>query len=241
MNESALTIERPDLWHRALTLATSLTGYTYAPKLPLPDGTIYACGGGGSPFKGPSVEEIQREENITERLRRLREGLARERRTYNTPSSSQKWEQAIKDAEEEKARKGGAKTAPLVFVPPGNLEWVLHEVGHYVAATPEERMLPNYGVSASEVGADGEREWQAWAFEEIILAPFGPAREFAAPTCRDGAAFNKAGPMPQAHLRHIERQIEAMRVDVAQWRALYDDWIRYERVRRGGPSWERSA
>jgi hypothetical protein len=42
---SELTRERPDLWRRGLALATSLTGYVYAPKLPLADGTIYACGG----------------------------------------------------------------------------------------------------------------------------------------------------------------------------------------------------
>jgi hypothetical protein len=235
MNESALTIERPDLWHRALTLATSLTGYTYAPKLPLPDGTIYACGGPAA----PAVNPFREEKDIEKRLKKLRKRLEQEKRDRSTPHSPWQWERWIEEAEKERDK--GAKTAPTVFVPPGNLEWILHEVGHYVAATPEERLLPNYGVSASEVGADGDREWQAWAFEEIILAPFGPAREFSAPTCRDGAAFNKAGPMPQAYLWYIERQIKAMRVDVAQWRALYDDWIRYERVRRGGPSWERSA
>lgn len=282
--DSLLTRERPDLWRRTVALATRLTGYQYVPKLPLPDGTIYACGGGN--YDEPE-DPFVHEPDPRKHLRKLREKLKREERDGSTnyyPSQWQRWidrilertpisdaeqirrrkeiekidseikerrdkieqrrgeieelEQEIEDLERKKSGQVASCAQPRVFVPEGAMEWILHEVGHWIAASPEERLLPNYGLTPSEIGHDGDREWEAWAFEEIILAPFGPSRLFAPPTQRDGAAFAKAGPMPWFALRHAERRMLEMSVDVEEWRALYCEWIKFERG-KPTPSWER--
>ena len=116
------------------------------------------------------------------------------------------------------------------MVPDGAMEWLLHEAGHWVASTQEERAQSNYGLSASEVGHDGDREWQAWAFEEIVLAPFGPSRDFAPPSQRDGAAYNKAGPMRTDCLWHVERQIQLLGLDVERWRIEWGAWVQWGRT-----------
>ena len=142
------------------------------------------------------------------------------------------------DLEALKRKRAALALAPRVFVPEGSLEWLLHEVGHWIPATPEERTATNYGLSAEEVGHGAEREWQAWAFEEIILAPFGPAREFTAPTCRTGVGFSKAGPIASVHLRTVEQAIQKERLAMEEWRAIYGEWIQFERGLTL-PSWKR--
>lgn len=329
MTNSVLTLSRPDIWTRAVSLATRLTGYTYAPKMPLQDGTIYACGGypPGHEYytpprppkpvpqptpapelptepnpdvhpvtpSGPErdwkdeleshkrrVEEIRRRHGDEAAYRYLMELLFGDtankeidyhRSVYGTPDTEAinnrlwqlertleyRWrknrqntscdprrspdaqpnEEAPMDEDERRRRRHGLFSAPRVFVPEGAMEWLLHEVGHWLAASPEERLLDNYGLSAAEHGHDGEREWQAWAFEEIVLAPFGHARGFAPLTQRDGAAFAKSGPMPAWSLWHIEKRITEARVDVEPWRSLYGEWIRFEQG-LSAPSWERS-
>lgn len=205
---SILTLERPDLWVRALKLATDLTGYVYLPKVALPDGRLFACGGGYTPPQRPRdpvndrryqnfLREIQQITNklfpypkpqpLPEENDRLLDELAKKRKELDD----------FVDGLNKKDGDGNSKVT--VQVPEGSAEWLLHEVGHWVAATPEERALPNYGLSPSETGADGDREWQAWAFQEIVLAPLGPARDFTAPTVRDGAGFSKVGPIAETH------------------------------------------
>lgn len=237
---SLLTRERPDIWNRGLALATSLTSYEYAPKLPLPDGTIYACGVNYIPETDAQKRKRIRDDirHYKREIKDIEQGKSND--LYNTPTVREdeiKWRRE-RIRELEKTFEDVPKAR--VFVPPGAMEWLLHEAGHYVASTPEECLLPNYGLSPSEIGSDGEREWQAWAFEEIILAPFGPAREFAPPTQRDGAAFSKAGPMPDWALWHVERRIRELSIDVEAWRVVWGEWIRYERG-LPVPSWRRES
>jgi hypothetical protein len=113
-----------------------------------------------------------------------------------------------------------------VLVPDGAMEWLLHEVGHHLAASQRQRTLPNHGLTLDHIG-DGRAEWRAWAFEEIILAPWGPARHFAPPTQRDGVAFEKNGPIDAWHMRFMERRIARDRVDIAEWRSIYGEWVRW--------------
>lgn len=113
---------------------------------------------------------------------------------------------------------------------PRAMEWLLHEVGHWVASTPGERLLPNYGYGiVKQKGWGKDREWQAWAFEEIILAPFGPSRGFAPPEHRGGTAFDGPGYqlIPEEHLRYASTQIKASGISIEQWRALYGEWVRW--------------
>jgi hypothetical protein len=305
--DSALTRERPELWRQAMVLAVGLTGYRYLPKLPLADGTIYACGG-GAPYVPPPPPFADLPP--AERLRKLRERLRREETNGDTPHSANWWERQIDELlrreptlrdpeedrrEEEKRReieridgeigekkreigdrererdalndqierlrreiddltkeRDGLQSAPSVFVPEGAMEWLLHEVGHWVAATPNERTLHAYGLKDVIAGKDGdferivvpsghiaEREWEAWAFEEIILAPFGRSRDFLPPTQRDGVAFAKAGPIPDFALRHVEVRLCELNLDVEQWRALMGQWVRWGASRgRGRAPWE---
>lgn len=234
---SHLTLTRPDIWESGLALANRLTGYDYAPKLPLPDGTIYACGGGNysyyppiAPPKPKSDEEIRQEkiQEIDQRIEQI-DWSIRDIDSSLKNLTDQRKKLEIEKAELEK-QKRRLLASPIVFVPEGAMEWLLHEAGHWVAASIAERSLPNYGYdllfpAVSDCG--DEREWQAWAFEEIILAPFGPARSFASPTWRDGVGFSKAGPLPQAALAHIQRQILDCPIDIQVWREVWGDWVRW--------------
>ena len=161
-------------------------------------------------------------------------------------------EKLRRQLEEAKKEEHTKSLAPVVAVPEGAMEWLLHEAGHWIVASDEERQLPNYGLNDDVIGTVGgyqkiavptsgllfEREWQAWAFEEIILAPFGPSRSFAPPTQRDGVAFAKAGPVPAWALAHAERRINETHVDIERWRSVFGEWVRFERT-LPAPSWER--
>lgn len=94
----------------------------------------------------------------------------------------------------------------------------------YLAATADERNGLNYGLLGDEDAHSANREWQAWAFEEIVLAPFGSARLLTAPSCRDGIGYSKSA-IPDSALRHVERQLYAERVDLDAFRAVYGDWV----------------
>lgn len=120
--------------------------------------------------------------------------------------------------------------ATAIFVPEGAMEWLLHEVGHWLVATPTERQHRDYGLgdtSDDGFGRGPDCEWRAWAFEEIILAPFGPARGFAPPTQRDGVAFARTGPLPPGALDDVARLLREHDVDVEPWRLVWGDWVRW--------------
>ena len=200
---SLLTIQRPDIWQRGLVLATSLTGYQYLPKLPLPDGTIFACGYGNYP--APTIDEqIKKKEEYIEQLKK-------------GGWTDKELAERYKELTDLKRIRGDHKLH-AVLVPDGAMEWLLHEVGHWLAASPEERRLQNYGNG---------HEIEAWAFEEIVLGRFGPARHFAPPTQRDGTAFDLSGPIPVWAFRHIDRKLSADRVAVEQFSALWSEWVRW--------------
>lgn len=279
---SQLTAERPDVWIRGVALATSVTGLEYVHKAPLPDGAIYACGGGGwytppertkeekiidrvieidrriEQKKGqidtliewqedPESPEISEYKRTLERLKKNREdarirkiptssldetiasyeiGLPgkKEERRREIREEIDEYKRGISELEEER---NGYNLSP-VPVPDGAMEWLLHEVGHWVASTSTERQLPNYGYGiVKQKGWGKDREWQAWAFEEIIMAPFGPSRGFAPVEHRGGTAFDGAGwqGIPEQHLKHAYAQILASGISVEQWRALYREWV----------------
>lgn len=112
------------------------------------------------------------------------------------------------------------------------MEWLLHEVGHWVAATPEERLLADYGYGLiKEKGWGRAREWQAWGFEEIILSPFGVTRLMTAPEHRGGVAFSRSGAIPDFATAHANKQIDQLGIVVGSWRELYGEWLMWERFR----------
>lgn len=244
--QSLLTLERPDLWQRGLTLATRITGCRYVDKLPGAGGAILACGSG---FHRPPKErledtrgEIRREREKLERWQKLppdSEGDRIDKDHYPhiiTPEDIEEQEQRIERLEEwtdkfEKEIDDGKWAAPslIIPVPEGSLEWLLHEVGHYVVASPEERRLPDYGFGIiSEKGWGRAREWQAWGFEEIILAPFGSSRELCAPEHRGGVAWSIGGPMLAFATHHAENEIRNLGLDVEEWRAIYAEWAAWK-------------
>jgi hypothetical protein len=211
MPSSLLTHQRPDIWRSAVVLAETITGILFVDKVPMPDGTVWACGGTGGTGGGVPAYAPPKKKDRVAYIKFPEEG-----------------DPELDDDNEHEPKKA-------VAVPDGAMEWLLHEVGHWVASTPEERALPNYGVSSSTTGHDGERELQAWAFEEIVLAPFGPARSFAPPTQRDGAAFEKSGPMPAEHMHHAEREIARLGLDAERWRVVWGEWVAWGRRNNGQP------
>jgi hypothetical protein len=234
--------------------AVGLTGYEYLPKLPLPDGTIYACGGGYHDLwrerqEAPTAktpEEIRQEEirkidrEIAEIDSAIIDGEKDIERSEQSIRISRRRidELQIRKSNLEKQKRALVKralvSAPTVVVPEGSMEWLLHEVGHWLAATPQERLLPNYGILAdpsyddkTQVNPNGfgyDREWQAWAFEEIVLAPFGPARGFISPSCAGGVGFSKAQ-IPESAFTHIDKQLKGHRVDLEPFRQIFGEWI----------------
>lgn len=227
---SRLTVARPDIWTRGLQLATSVTGYAYLPKLPLVDGTIFACGSyryePPKPVKTPEQKEQEERQDRIDKIDgeiRWRERLIRER-TEDIATFT-------KEIEELKKERAGLTTAaPFVLVPEGEMEWLLHEVGHWLASTPAERAMPNYG--------DGH-ELEAWAFEQIVLGPVigKDARLIAPLTQRDGTAFDWAGPLPAWSFRHIDRCVRADRVDVEAFRVLWGEWIAWGAAQGQNAPW----
>jgi len=131
------------------------------------------------------------------------------------------------------------KLEGTLLVPEGAMEWLLHEVGHWVAATEEERALPNFGFGIiregvctctsnfTECRCGDEREWQAWAFEEIILSPLGNSRLFCPPPHRGGVAFDKNLPIPPEAFRHIEARLRADSIAIEQWREIWSEWVQW--------------
>lgn len=311
MSGSLLTRTRPDIWVGGLALATSLTGYVYAPKLPAA-GRIWACGGyyeapptpeqeikslrreleshrrrleevekeiedggddtwGYKKIYGEAIEQVKKElkdlgvedapptpEEIERaRIERVKKDLTiidadieRHERDIDAwkkqihedqkhiDDTEKKIEELRKKRQEKEAEMPKAETAPLVWVPEGAMEWLLHEVGHFVASSPEERRALNYGLGPSEHGPEGDREWQAWAFEDLILLPHGPARDLAPPTQRDGAAFSRVGPIDDVYHRHVGRQVDALGLDVEQWRRQYGDWVRWGQSMGDAAPWK---
>jgi len=234
-HDSLLTSQRPDIWLRALDLSTSLTGMIYGPKLPGPNGEIWACGGYYNPvIDKPKVDkrtpEQKKKDELDEKIKDIDESIKiYEDKIKDEESLIEKSNQFIKNYQKtlEKFRKERAGLlAKIVAIPEGEMEWLLHEVGHWVAATPAERALPNYGYGSPLLlnGVGAAREWQAWGFEEIILAPFGTPRLLASTSQQDGVAFDKAGPMPYVHTHYAERQMRGLGIDVEQWRAIWGEW-----------------
>lgn len=240
---SRLTRERPDLWHRTVALATRVTGCLYVPKEPLADGTISACGGDPAPLPTPEEQrrnKIKHAKANRDFYRRRIEGYEMDIEDINAPDTPDglarierlrgeiQYEREKLDRTERELTELGVKTAPLVIpVPDGAMEWLLHEAGHWIVSTPEERALPNYGYGTEAKGHGKLREWQAWGFEEIILAPWGPSRMFCPPTHRGGVAFSQNGPMPEWATAHADREIARLGLDVEEWRTLYREWIRW--------------
>jgi hypothetical protein len=246
---SLLTCTAPRIWIAGVTLAQSLTGVTYRPKDVSPDGIVYPCYSGNyypPPANPRTPEEIDVERRqiarktadaeilrIEREIERLRDEIVRREKEIEQGNEAiEKLESELEEARKKRDDIGNPTRQALeVFVPVGAMEWLLHEVGHWLAATPRERSLVNYGLPASEeaFGIAADRELQAWAFEEIVLAPWGSARAFAPPSQRDGVGFVKAGPLPEAALRHAEKQIVTERLDVEQWREVYGEWVKWGR------------
>lgn len=227
---SKLTRERPDIWIRALELATGLTGYSYPHKAPLSDGTLSACGG-YIPKRPKTIDEQIEELNNTieyweDRLKDYEKRQQEEGVSYQ--DLIEKYKKQIEEMKERLDRLN--EHTKRAYVPEGEMEWLLHEVGHWIAATPAERALPNYGYGQAVLlnGLGAAREWQAWGFEEIVLAPYGPSRLLASPTQRDGVAFS-TGRFPHHALRHAETRIGELAIDIGEWSSIYGEWVHWRK------------
>lgn len=224
---SRLTMLRPAIWSRAIELATRVTGYSYPHKLPLADGTAYGCGGTHAPIT-----------SRTEKIKRLKESIKDfEKYAEEFPDDKGFYINRIQEFLEELRKLEELETPLATPVPEGAMEWLLHEVGHWVVADQRERSMVNYGFgSKSGPGHEKAREWQAWAFEEMVLAPFGHAREIAPPAYRGGTGFTR-NEIPASATQHAESSAKVAKIALGEWRALYGEWIVFE-LSTGTPSWK---
>ena len=114
-----------------------------------------------------------------------------------------------------------------VYVPSGAMEWLLHEVGHWVVASNVDRLRPNYGDS---------RDIEAWAFEEAVLSHLGPARDFAPPTQRDGPAFI-AGPIPDWAFRRVDKRLTDGDIEIEPFQELWSEWVTWGHTQGSDAPW----
>ena len=218
---SQLTAARPDIWARGLELASGLTGVRYVEKLPLADGTIFACGGGHDP--GPPLTKKEKlEEGIKEQQREI---AYRKSSRYFTDEDVEETKAKLK-----KLKKKRKKLDLAVLVPSGAMEWLLHEVGHWIAASDAERLLPNYG------NPQAVEEVAAWAFEEAVLSHLGTARLFAPPAQRDGEAF-VAGPIPDWAFKRMDKRLAEGGIEVEPFRGLWAEWVGWGREQGPNAPW----
>ena len=207
---SQLTVDRPDIWCRALDLAQATTGMVYIEKKPLPDGTIHACGGSYYPEVYDTPRKPHDPLGILNKIRRKRDELNRHRRDIN------KIHDEIEDLINE--LKATPTRLPAVFVPSGAMEWLLHEVGHWVASSDMERNLPNYGDS---------HELSAYAFEDYVFGQ--PSRLLVVPTQRDNFAFDLSSPLPQGSFLHIDRRLRESAIDLCPFKDIWGEWVSWGR------------
>ena len=215
---SQLTVERPDIWDRALKLCTETTGVTYVEKKPLPDGTIHACGGSYIPWNPEPDEDA--------RVRRREEDIKKQIREKKDKRRHPQIDKIQNEIDELLRRKLSPLHHPAVYVPSGSMEWLLHEVGHWLASSETERALPNYG--------DGH-EVAAFAFEDAVLQR--PARELTVPTQRDGSAF-VSGPIPEWAFRHIDKRLDATAgIDLEPFRSIWSEWVTWGQAQGQDAPW----
>jgi hypothetical protein len=228
--DSLLMARRPDIWMRTIALAESTTGLSFPHKRELPDGTLYACGsgyggGGYAPAPTPesdSLEELKRKRDKLQKEVQEREQLKRER------LQREQLEGEISELEK--------KLQLKVFVPEGSVEWVLHEVGHWLASTAAERMMPDHGLQAQ---ACDDREWQALAFESMVFRPWGDPRYLCSPTVRDDSVvFRTPGPIAAHHERHIDTQLSRSGLSIQPWRQLASEWVSWGKSMGHRAPWE---
>lgn len=270
---SELTLTNPRLWLHAIETAKQLTGYEYLDKQPSSDGIIYACyGGGGYSIYSPAVrEELERPKSESEKKQERIDEIDEEIESHEIiitdleieieehKESTKKNRRTIKDTKLEieklKKERDTLVSAPIIRIPEGDIEWLLHEIGHYIAATNEERNLPNYGFNGNGIDLIEDQteaahhaylntreafvEWSAWAFEEIVLAPFGNARQLCQPSCRDGIAFARHVDIPDEAFKHIELKIKTESIDVEMWRSIAADWFSWGRRKGIDAPWSR--
>lgn len=224
--DSLLVSTRPDIWFRALTLAEATTGLSFPHKRELPNGTLYACGSGSGWYTPPS-EETWRDADALDDLRRKRDELKKKVEDRERLQREQ-LEKEISELEK--------KLDLQVFVPEGSVEWVLHEVGHWLAASASERVLPDHGL---QYHPEDDREWQAMAFESMVLQPWGDPRYLCAPTVRDDSVvFRTPGPVQERHTRHIDAQLHALALSIQPWRQLASEWVAWGKTMGHRAPWE---
>lgn len=232
--QSILTRLRPDIWADGLRLATALTGFDYAPKYPLPDGTIYACGGGyyqpPPPPRPRTGDEIRRDEanteirDLTDKLRRDQEEILRQEKIRSDADEYiERLRTSVAALKRLIQRKTDELEASAVVVPEGAMEWLLHEVGHWIASSENERCTKNYALHGAPQSHADAREMQAMVWEEIVFAPYGRARSFVPPSQRDGAAFERDA-TTGAFVRVMQR-VSDSRIDIEEWRAIWGKWV----------------
>ena len=106
------------------------------------------------------------------------------------------------------------------------MEWLLHEVGHWVSASDAERLLPGYGNG---------HEIEAFAFEDIALGR--PSRPLVVPTQRDNRACEMTGPLPSWAFAHVDRRLADAGIDVEPFRRIWSEWVRWGQAQGEDAPW----
>jgi len=215
---SALTLQRPDLWRTALELSAARTGLRFVPKVPLPDGTIYCCGGGPS-------KKIDRD------LVELETDIERLKAAHRVGRLTETGEESLVILQKELKRIKERKNSLAVAVPEGAVEWLLHEVGHWLASTTKQRALPNYGLARESDADVMEHELRALAFQEIIFSPVAQARHLTPTSQKDGWGFDGPERLNSSHFRFAERAMIEANFDRQEWQSVFLPFANWEMSR----------
>lgn len=245
---SLFALEKPLLWRQSLQIATRLTGKRYVNKLPSEDGTIWMCGsGGGGSFYSDECDDDEwrkggyekkkdggtengedTEDSGKEGVDELQDRIDRLERLDKDRKRRIEIDREIEILRKEKDR---LHLAQIVHVPEGAVEWLAHEVGHWLSSDHRDAFnmgMTEYAENDSDVA---RQEWEAMAFEDILFAPWAPSRILMPPSYRGGIPFSKDTISP-VYFSAMEKKMRSARIDIEEWRQVFGPYAEWELSRR---------
>ena len=135
----------------------------------------------------------------------------------------------------------------VAMVPEGCGEGLLHEIGHYIAATSIERALPNYGFGdiiyepnegEYRRGVGWDREYQAYAFECAVFKQqamrFYNGRNGTSSPEHCGVLWREE--LHPWHFRWVERHLGVINIPLDKVQHIWGKWVEWE-ISTGSPAW----
>lgn len=118
----------------------------------------------------------------------------------------------------------------VVEIPEGAVEWLLHEVGHWVMSKHKGTDVVNYGLSLDSI----EEELLATAFQDIVFSPWDGAYSLAPKTVIAELSDPKdtnigfAQEISREMYREAEKRAIAAKIDFEYYCTVFGEWAEWE-------------